>query len=84
MNILEQIEKIVKDAPGYYTEGELYVLVNSERNVSVRYFVSCMDILEGLGKLILEENDMGYKEVIWVGLDNPKLEKLVSESVCVE
>ena len=40
-----------------------------------------MDILEATGKIIIEKNELEGYDVYWVGVDNPKLEKLINESV---
>ena len=85
MNILEQIEKIVKEAPTYLTEGEIYnCLKGRDIFVTCRLFITCMDILEAMGKVVINENELGGNEVYWVGVDNPKLEKLLKESVLIK
>lgn len=82
MNILEQIEKIVKEADTYLTEHEILRELNIKRlnHCSLGIY---MDFLESIGKIIIETTKQG-NEVYWVGVDNPKLEKLLSESVVIK
>jgi len=81
MNILEKIEKIIKEADTYLTEQEIFKRIKNEEPINLRLFVNCMDILESIGKIIIEKDRYVGNEVYWVGVDNPKLEKLLKESV---
>ena len=80
MNILEKIEKIIKEADTYLSEREIYDIVCKDAKVRIRYFLDCMNLLESMGKIMIDRDNM-FNVVYWVGIDNPKLEKLLRESV---
>ena len=88
MNILQRIENIVKEADTYLTDVEILVKVfDLEEYITIslfKIFFDCLDVLEGTGKIITESDTVTReRRVYWVGVDNPKLEKLLSESVCI-
>ena len=82
LNILERIEIIIKGSDTYLTEEEIYDIICKDVKVGIRYFLDCMNLLESIGKIMVDRDNM-FNAVYWVGVDNPKLEKLMKESVRV-
>ena len=84
MNILEKIEKIVKESDTYLTDIEIMVKLFGEEDIKIdhlKIFFDCLSFLEGIGKIVTERNVVfKNRNVYWVGVDNPKLEKLLKES----
>lgn len=88
MNILEKIENIVKHSDTYLLYVNLFTTLKREdKNISLAYFNKCLNLLESIGKIIIVEDEhFGFCgcKVCWVGVDNPKLEKLLKESVSIK
>lgn len=79
MNILQRIEKIVKEADTYLTVDEILRIILDQEDkatFNINLVHESMGILESMGKIIYD-GDL----VIYTWVDNPKLEKLLKENV---
>lgn len=84
MNILERIEDIVKNSACYLTEAEILNLLKRRGiHLNPRSFIAYMDILYDTGKVVLDTSNKYRTDVFYVGVDNPKLQKLFNESVMI-
>lgn len=83
MNILDKIEQTVKDADYYMTKDKLCKIICLKEKIDAWDFHSYLKILENLGKVLVDDS-YGEIQVYHIAVDNPRLEKLLNESVFVK
>ena len=71
---LLMIEKAILDSEDYPTRTELYESL--PKKVHYTTFKTALEYLEASGKIIFNE-----KEIVYTGVNNPKLQKLIETSV---
>ena len=86
MNILQSIENIIKETEYYITEKDiLRGLKLRGIYIKLRSFITYMDILVAYGKIVIDEDSNQFcNYVYYIGVDNPKLEKLLKESISIK
>jgi len=76
LDTILMVEKAVKDAVEYPSRMELWRSL--PRKIQYQTFRRILEYLEASNKIVFNTN-----RIVWVAADNPKLKKLLEESVKV-
>ena len=76
LSIIMMVEKAIKDFKSYPTKKELWK--GLPKQIQYQTFKRILEYLEGSDKILYDG-----KSIIWVAADNPKLKKLLDESIRV-
>lgn len=74
LDTIMMVEKSILESKHYPTRTELWKSL--PRKVQYQTFSHILDYLEGSGKIMFNE-----KKIIYTGVNNPKLRKLIKSSV---
>lgn len=74
LRTIMMVEKAIKESGKYPTKKELWESL--PRKIQYQTFSRILDYLEASNKIILDS-----RTVVWIAVDNPKLKKLLDESV---
>jgi len=74
LDTILMVEKAIKDAVEYPSRMELWRSL--PRKIQYQTFKRILEYLEASNKIVFNEN-----RIVWVAANNPKLKKLLEESV---
>ncbi len=74
LRTIMMVEKAIKDSETYLTRKHLWKSL--PRQIQYQTFTRILDYLEGSNKIVFDRN-----KIVWVAVDNPKLKRLLDESV---
>ncbi len=77
LDTILMVEKAIRDAKSYPTRKALWASL--PKKMQYQTFSRILKYLESSDKIIIDEN-----KIIWVFPDNPKLKKLLKESVVLK
>lgn len=73
LNAVLMAEKAINDAPDYPTRMELWRSL--PRKIQYQTFKRILEYLEASNKIVFDK-----RRIIWIAVDNPKMEKFLEES----